>query len=142
MKRNVSVLAGIFLAFLYVIDAFGQDISVTIDQITANNQISGYVSGLTIDEYPNYKILVYVHTDQWYIHPYAGQDEGLSWATIGKNGVWSIQTVQREFKADKIAALVVSREYPEPSRLIYIEKIPHVALIVKQLKDTPDFGKL
>lgn len=119
-----------------------QQLSIAITDITANQRICGSVSGLSAKEYQNYKVIVYVHTDKWYIHPYAGQDEGKSWASIQPNGTWELQTVQREFKADKIAALLVKRNYPEPGTIENLERIQKTAILVKELRDTPDYGKL
>lgn len=56
----------------YISKSVAQQVSITIDQIIANERVSGYVRGLVPAEYSKYKVLFYVHTDQWYIHPYAG----------------------------------------------------------------------
>jgi hypothetical protein len=77
-----------------------------------------------------------------YIHPYAAQDEGLSWASIKDNGTWQIQTVQRQFKSDQMAALLVERTYTEPNKLEKLESIAHKAIVIKDLRGTPDYGKL
>lgn len=119
-----------------------QQITITIDRIEPNQIISGFVRGLQPPEVANYKVIVYVHTDQWYIHPYAGQGEGLSWAPIRPNGVWQIETVQRRFRADKMAALVVKKTYPEPPKLENLQSIPSAAMVIRDLRGTPDFGKL
>ena len=77
------------IAFVIVSNADianAQEIAISIDSIVANSQITGRVNNLAPTEYNNYKVVVYVHTDQWYIHPYAGQDEGKSWAPIQTNG--------------------------------------------------------
>jgi hypothetical protein len=142
MKLIQGVTSGLLLTVLYVNAIFAQGISITIDQITANEQIMGCVRGLASTDRPNYKVIVYVHTDQWYIHPYAGQGEGMSWAPIRENGSWQIRTVQREFKADKVAALLVKRNYPEPSKIESLERIPHRAIVTRELRGTPDYGKL
>ena len=102
-----------------------KEVSITIEKIVANQQISGSIQGLSSQDYSKYKVIVYVHTDQWYIHPYADQDEGKSWASIQAGGKWQIPTVQREFKADKVAALLVKKNYPEPNKVDNLEKIQH-----------------
>jgi hypothetical protein len=143
MKALRAIIAIVLLVVLYPISVvLSQEVSITIKEIVADQHISGDVRGLTPKEYSNYKVVIYVHTDQWYIHPYAGQDEGKSWATIQENGRWKISTVQREFKADKVAALVVKRSFSEPSRIEDLDKIPRTATIVKELRGTPDHGKL
>ncbi|MBI1745337.1 MAG: hypothetical protein HYR55_01965 [Acidobacteria bacterium] len=142
MKALKTGVLGMLLIMFQVNVIFARDVSITIDKIVANEVISGTVRNLDPRDYSNYKVIVYVHTDQWYIHPYAAQDEGLSWASIKENGTWQIKTVQREFRADKISVLIVKRTYPEPNKLESLEKIPNKAITIKVLKNTPDYGKL
>lgn len=118
------------------------DVTITIDKITANDKIRGRVRGLTGTDPQAYKVLVYVHTDLWYVHPWAGQGKGRSWAAVENDGSWRLKSLQREFKANKIAALVVRRSYPEPHRLADVRSIPHEAIVIKDLVGTPDFGKV
>ncbi|ETW97148.1 MAG: hypothetical protein ETSY1_23830 [Candidatus Entotheonella factor] len=115
---------------------------ISIDQIIADAQISGFVQGLKPNEYANYKVVVYVETDRWYIHPYAGQGENRSWASITENGAWQIQTVRRQFSANKVAAVLVKRDYPEPNRTENILNIPHRAIVIRELRGTEEYGRL
>ncbi|HIE24178.1 MAG TPA: hypothetical protein EYP68_08140 [Candidatus Korarchaeota archaeon] len=110
--------------------------SITIDKIERNNRIWGHVEGINRDEYDNYKVLVYVHTDKWYIHPYQGQGEDLSWAKIKDDGTWSIETVKRKFTANAVAALVVKGNHPELTPIEDLEEIHYIAKIV--IKGTGD----
>lgn len=142
MKALRNFVAGCLLTIIPAGVVLSQDISVTIKDIKADQEISGDVRGLTPKGYPSYKVIVYVHTDKWYIHPFSGQDEGKSWAAIADNGTWTIQTVKRDFNADKVAALVVNKTLDERSPIENIEKIPHSAITVKNLRGTPDYGKL
>ncbi len=139
-KSLVALLALICVVFLRV--GVAQAASITIDQITANDQVSGMVEGLDPAHYDRYKVVFYVHTDQWYLHPYAGQGEGMSWAPIQTNGAWQMRTIQREYQSDSVAALIVARDYPEPNMVQNIRMLPNQALVVKELRHTPDFGKL
>ena len=118
LKALITVIVFLFVGYIYPVNA--QEIQISIDSIEANDRVSGYVSGLDPKDYSQYKVLLYVHTDQWYIHPFAGQGEGMSWAAIGPNGTWQIRTVQREFKSNQVAALIVDRNYPEPYKLVDI----------------------
>lgn len=141
--RPIAVLvAGVFLFATQASFVLAQAISIKIDQVTANKTITGFVRGIALPDHRNYKVVVYVHTDQWYIHPYAGQDEGQSWAALRETGTWELPTVQREFRADKMAALLVRRDYPEPSKLADLDRIPYKAIDVRTLRGTPDSGKL
>jgi hypothetical protein len=143
MKFIRSIVVGIAVVTAgYMDTSVAQEVAVTIDQITTNKSVSGFVRGIAPAECGKYKVIFYVHTDQWYIHPYAGQDEGKSWAAIKPNGTWQIKTVQREFKANKIAALVVDRQYPEPNRVEDVQGIPHAGIVIRELRNTGDYGKL
>ena len=113
---------------------------IKIDQIEEDEYIKGKVTN--IDNPEKYKVLVYVHTDKWYIHPYAGQDEGSSWAGIKKDGSWSLSTVKREAKANKIAALIVNVSVAEdaPSSVENIEKIKNNAIVIYTREDMRNKG--
>lgn len=123
MKALRVVIVAIILVIVYVSAIVAQQVSITIDLIIPDERIAGHIRGLTTVNYPNYKVIVYVQTDRWYIHPYVGQGEGLSWASIQEDGIWQIQTVLREFKAVRVAALLVQRNYLEPSRVENLERI-------------------
>ncbi len=91
-------------------------VAVTISDITENVRIVGKVTGVAADKLGDYKVLVYVKTDKWYIHPYERGGDGLSFANINRDGSWRIETVKRRFAADLVAALVVRRDYsPRPT---------------------------
>ncbi len=143
MKRSWTIIA---LALLWCIHSTGisaqQPVSISITEIVEDEYIAGNVRGLSPTEYGRYKVIVYVHTDQWYIHPYAGQDEGQSWAAIQKDGSWKLQTVKRQFSADRMMALVVGRNYPEPSKADGLMEIQSIARTTKVLIGGPDHRKL
>jgi hypothetical protein len=142
MKALRILTFSILFVIFSVSQILAQGISIEIDEILANEHIRGYVRNLSIEEYFNFKVVVYVHTDQWYIHPYAGQGEGLSWASIREDGSWVIPTVRREYRANQVAALLVRRNYPEPNVIRSVETIQYRAIVIKNLLDTPDYGKL
>lgn len=130
--RNIYLLTSAILAMVVVAaPSVAQDIE--IDDIEANDAIYGHVIGLSEDQRDQYKVVVYVHTDQWYIHPYAGQGEGKSWATVAADDSWIMPTVRREFTADSVAALLVDREMREPSRVSGLAEIPAIARRVLDL---------
>ena len=142
MKTLIKLLIITLLFACNLSVLYPQNAAITINQITVNQKISGTVRNLDPKEYANYKVIVYVHTDNWYIHPYAAQGEGLSWVSIGKDGKWQIKTVQREFRADKVAAILVKKNYPEPNKAETLESIPRKAMIIRVLTNTQDYGKL
>ena len=92
---------------LTVIDSSKGGVKISIDAIIKDGHISGKVSGIASKAVGDYKILVYIHTDQWYIHPYVNQGENGSWAALKPDLTWSIPSVKRAFTADKVAALLV-----------------------------------
>jgi hypothetical protein len=118
--------------------------TITIDEIESGDTISGTVKGLG-SNYADYVVVVYVRTDQWYIHPYAGQGEGKSWAKIDGKGHWNIGTVRREFVANSVAALVVKKNYSPPGQTTSLEGIKAKAKVVireSELKKRDFHGKL
>ncbi len=138
-------LQSFFVGPLKAQETTKQKVTIKIDEIEQDEYIRGKVANF--DSPPKYKVLVYVHTDKWYIHPYAGQDEGSSWAAIKEDGNWTIPTVKRKFKANRIAALVVDPSVAEnaPNDLENIEKIKnHVVIIytIEDMKTKGWYGKL
>ena len=122
---------------------FGQaGVTVSIDQIVMNDHVSGKVSGLTNRGTSEFKVVVYVKTDKWYIHPYERGGDGKSFASINSDGSWEIETVRRDFAASEIAVLVVEYSSKVPSQAMNVRTIPNKALNVRKLEGTDDYGKL
>lgn len=138
-------LQSFFVVPLKAQDTTKQKVTIKIDEIEQDEYIRGKVANF--DSPQKYKVLVYVHTDKWYIHPYAGQDEGSSWAAIKEDSNWSIPTVKRQFKANRVAALVVDPSVAEnaPNDLENVEKIKNHAVIIYTIEDMKTkgwYGKL
>ncbi len=150
IKMVLLVTIGLILINIIPFSIYAQNVTeqkacIKIEEIVQDEYIKGKVTNLKDPQ--RYKVLIYVHTDKWYIHPYAGQDEGMSWAAIRKDGSWSIPTVKRQFKANKIAALIVDPSVAEdaPSPLDNIETINYHAIIVytkEEMKRKEWYGKL
>ena len=140
LRQSLVLLAVLCLAAAS--EARAQDVEISIETIQSDQFISGQVRGLEAAEIPHHRVVVYVHTDIWYIHPYAGQGEGLSWAAIRPDGKWVIETVRRQFRANKLAAVVVNENYPVRDRTRSLELIPSLAITIKDLVGTEDYGKL
>lgn len=119
-----------------------EDLRIGIHEIEKEESIKGTVTGLTVGGTAAYKVVVYVKTDRWYIHPYESGGEGKSWAAVMPDGTWKIPTVRREFPASKIAALLVEREAKVPAITTVIQEITNRAMIVHDLEGTADHGKL
>lgn len=105
MVQLFSVLAA---ALLLLSSPAHAQAPLAITDISANGTITGTVSDSTVSA-ADACVVVYVHTDIWYIHPYAGGGEGRSWAKVaGRN--WSIPTVKREFPANQVAAVLLRKD--------------------------------
>jgi hypothetical protein len=145
-KRHEGGVMGVALQFLVLLGIAASvaagEVEVTIDAIVSNELISGKVTGLPSGERETYRVVIYIRTDQWYIHPYASGGDGRSYASISASGDWKIKTVRREFPAEQIAALVVPSEQEVPVRTHSIAAIKSVARIVRDLKGTPEYGSL
>lgn len=63
------------------------------------------------------KILVYVLTNEWYIHPWTTPEPGRGYATIDQDGLWRIPTVWRDHQARRLALILTKKEAPAPPRV-------------------------
>jgi hypothetical protein len=87
---------------------------VKIESIVANESISGRVTGLPQEAWDKFKVVFYVKTNVWYVHPYAyyeGQEEGYSYANLDAYGGFKIKTVKRDVPAKELAAVLVPKPY-------------------------------
>jgi hypothetical protein len=120
---------------------------ITIDEIGSNEYIRGSVSGISPKETEDFCVLVYVHTDKWYIHPYAIGGRGKSWTVVDDGKSWTIPTIKREFPADQLAAVLLKKnsdgQCVAPARVHHIQGIaPERYFAIRNLKGTADYGKL
>lgn len=91
-------------------------IKIIMTNFQSNSYISGQVKGLSPTERENYKVLVYVLTNKWYIHPWAENIEERGFASIRDDGTWRIATVWRGYQAYCVAFLLTNRStIPPPS---------------------------
>ncbi len=91
--------------------------------------IKGKITGLDPAQYDRYKIVVYVLTDQWYIHPYAVNEAGKGYANIDHQGNWQLQTVWRGYQAFKVAFLLVRKEVFTPGTVSLSPGPPESSLL-------------
>ncbi len=131
IKALISYFAAIIIlqySLLYAISAQDSEPAISIDEIRENKFIRGEVFGIDASEYEQFKVIVYVHTDKWYIHPYAAGGKGNCYAEIRGDGSWKIKTVKREFPADQVAALIVNKSYKPPTTTNDMEGIPSITI--------------
>lgn len=113
-------------------DASVAAISVVIKEVVPDGKIRGSVAGIPSGKHDEYKILVYVETDKWYVHPYKQGGEGLSYAKIRPDGSWEIQTVQRDFLAERVAALVVRQDQAGVSPVDDLRRLNPIAKYIEK----------
>jgi len=104
-------------------------ISIEMTKFVSGAFIKGKVNGLNSTDYGRYKILVYVLTNKWFIHPFAENRARRGFAAIDSQGNWEIETVWRGYQAFKIAFLLVPKEIYPLSVVDLLEgKAPEISL--------------
>lgn len=89
------------------------NINLEMTDFVSNDYIKGRVYGLDEGNFDNYKVVLYVLTDKWYIHPFAENSDGRGYASIKTGGNWEISTIWRGYQAYKLAILLVEiTSYP------------------------------
>lgn len=87
---------------------------VTVDEIVKNSHIKGHVTGLPTDAYDKFKVVFYVKTNRWYVHPYTyyeGQEEGYSYSNLNASGEFHVRTLRRDVPSKQMAVVVVPKSY-------------------------------
>jgi hypothetical protein len=87
---------------------------VVVDEIVRNSHIKGHIQGLPPEAYDKFKVVFYVKTNRWYVHPYTytyGQESGYSFSNIDRNGNFWVRTVRRDVPAHKMVAVLVPNSY-------------------------------
>lgn len=87
---------------------------VSVDEIVKNSHIKGHVKGLPTEAYDKFKVVFYVKTNRWYVHPYThheNQEEGYSYSNLNATGEFKVRTVRRDVPSSKMAVVVVPRSY-------------------------------
>ena len=87
---------------------------VTVDEIIKDDHIAGHIRGLPQDSYDKFKVIFYVKTNRWYVHPYfqpENPEAGSAYAKINSDGSFRIKTVKRNVNASRLAVSVVPTPY-------------------------------
>lgn len=87
---------------------------VKVDEIVKNSHIKGHIKGLPTEAYEKFKVVFYVKTNRWYVHPYThneNQEEGYSYSNLNASGEFRVRTVRRDVPSSKMAVVVVPRSY-------------------------------
>jgi hypothetical protein len=141
--KMLAAFAVLAVGFTSAARAQVQDPEIFIDAIVKNDLISGRVIGLTGVGQRTYRVVVFLLTDTWHIHPYSTGGENRSFATLADpDGRWQIPTVRRDVPADAVAALLVLADTEIPAKLENLRLIPHKALVIRKLRGSADYGAL
>jgi hypothetical protein len=89
--------------------------AIVLEELESDSHISGRIDGLAPERCADLKIVVYVLTDRWYIHPWDSDEEGKGYAPVAENGSWRIATVWRGHQARRLAILLVERSATVPA---------------------------
>jgi hypothetical protein len=108
-----------------------RNVEISMTDFESGQRIRGTVDGLAPEEREDFKVLVYVLTNKWYIHPEAVATPGRGFADIGPDGRWEIRTVWRGYQATKLAILVVPKDAWAPPTVEPEEVRPEDALSLR-----------
>ncbi len=104
---------------------------IVMTDFVSRAQILGTVTGIPSGDHGKYKVLVYVLTDKWYIHPSAVGSEGHGYAQVNRDGTWRIGTVFRGYQATLVAFLLVPKETLAPAVVEIFQMDPAGALLAR-----------
>lgn len=84
---------------------------ITVEQIVKNSHIKGHVTGLPEAALEDFRMIFYVKTKGWYVHPYQYNDQqpsGFSFSDLTTGGNFWIRSVFRTPAKEMVAILVPS----------------------------------
>ncbi|MFP5385862.1 MAG: hypothetical protein ACLGHN_07260 [Bacteriovoracia bacterium] len=99
---------------------------IVVDEIVKNSHIKGHVKGLPVEAYDKFKVVFYVKTNRWYVHPYTyyeGQESGYSYSNLNSNGGFEVKTVRRDVPSQKLAVVVVPSSYKIVSQRFWLKPL-------------------
>lgn len=88
--------------------------AITVEQIVKNSHIKGHVTGLPESALEDFRMIFYVKTKSWYVHPYEynqNQPSGYSFSDLTAGGNFWIRSVFRTPAKEMVAILVPSPHY-------------------------------
>jgi hypothetical protein len=107
---------------------------VSVDSIVRNDHIKGHITGLPVEAYDKFKVVFYVKTNVWYVHPYTyyeGQDEGYSYSSLDAQGGFKVKTVLRNIPAKELAAVLVPKAYKIKDRRWWLKPVVGIGGVLK-----------
>jgi hypothetical protein len=94
---------------------------VVIDSIVKDDKITGHVKGLPQNAYKDFKMVFYVQTNRWYVHPFENSGEDQTYANLTENGTFSIGTVRRQVPSKQMVAVLVPKSYKVKSQRLLLK---------------------
>lgn len=97
---------------------------VVIDEIIRDQHIKGHINGLPQEAYEKFKVVFYVKTNRWYVHPYSyydGQEEGYSFSNLNSNGEFRVKTIRRQVPSKELAVVLVPKNYKIKSQKFFLK---------------------
>jgi LmbE family N-acetylglucosaminyl deacetylase len=91
--------------------------AIVFEEFDSGSHLSGRVDGFEAEEFADLKVVLYVLTNAWYIHPWDSAEEGKGYAAVAEDGSWRIPTVWRRHQARRLALLLARRSSIVPSRV-------------------------
>ncbi len=86
-----------------------KNLKINVSEIVKNSHIQGAVTGFKETSLDDFKVLFYVRTENWYVHPYEynpAQPSGYSYSDFAAGGTFWIRSVFRT-PAKEMAVIVV-----------------------------------
>lgn len=99
---------------------------VVVDEIVRDSHIKGHIVGLPTEAYQDFKVVFYVKTNRWYVHPYTyyeGQEAGFSYSNLAADGSFEVKTVRRDVPSKQMAVVVVPKTYKIASQKFWLRPL-------------------
>lgn len=107
-------------------------VRIVVTRFIPGDIMSGEVLGLSSSVCGHYKVVAYVRTDRWYIHPFAAGGDGKSYSILDSLCSWSITTVKRYPVPKEFAVALVDRDLESPVWLFSLEELQYHSIAVQK----------
>lgn len=119
-------------------------VTVTLSSFRRGIEMRGAVENLPTEDFADFKVVAYVLTDKWYIHPFANNTDGEGFSSIQEGGTWRLKTVWRGHQAYMLALLVVRMTDYVPPQVEVVSANPEQELLARvkamaeRVQEAPD----
>lgn len=93
---------------------------IVIDEVVKNDHISGHVVGLPTEALSKFKVVFFVKSNRWYVHPYSTGGAGYQYATLDSTGAFTIPTVLRT-PSKSLAAILFPMQVEKASQSFFFK---------------------